>query len=120
VRTTWLLLACLALSAPLYAQAATPASSLAWDQIGQSVTVAQSAGYTVFLDGAPTGTALASVTCTATGASATCSAPFPALTPGAHTLTLTQTISGASSAKSAPLSFTFVIVVTPTNLRVTP
>jgi hypothetical protein len=51
---------------------------------------------------------------------ATCTAPFPAMTPGAHALTLTQTISGAESGKSMALAFTFVVVVTPTGVRVVP
>ncbi len=103
------------------AQPATPSSRLAWDEVGQSVATAQAAAYAVYVD---TGTpvALAGVTCVVgtPASTTTCSAAFPALTPGAHTLTLTQIIGGAESAKSATLAFSYVLVVTPTAVRVVP
>ena len=105
---------------PAFAQAATPASKLAFDEVGQTVAVAQSATYNATIDAAAP-VALAGVSCTATTTpvGATCTATLPALTLGTHTLTLTQTISGATSPASTPaLSFTYVIVVTPTNIRI--
>ena len=104
------------------AQAATPTSKLAWDQIGQSVVTAQAASYNVYID---TGTPVlvVGVACV-TGApttNATCTATFPAMSPGAHTLTLTQLIGGAESPKSTPaLAVVFVVVVTPTAVRIVP
>lgn len=109
------------LSAAASAQTATPSSHLAFDEAGQAVTVAQGASYTASVDSAA-GIALTGVTCVAgtPSSTATCTANFPAMTPGTHTVTVTQTISGASSSPSVPLSVTFVIVVTPTNPRVVP
>lgn len=114
-------LACciLLMASASYAQAATPASKLAFDEVGQTVAVASAATYTAFVDGATTGTVL-TVTCVAgtPATTTTCTAPLLALTPGTHTVTVTQTISGAVSPPSTPLSFTYVVVVTPTNVRI--
>ena len=114
----------LAVSAfPAYAQAATPTSRLAWDQIGQSVATASSATYTAFVDGSTTGIVVTGVVCVAGTpvTNATCTSNLPPLTPGTHTMTLTQTIGGASSPQSAPpLSFSYIVVVTPTNTRIVP
>ena len=109
-------------STTLFAQTATPASKLGWDQVGQTATVATAAAYTVYIDGATVGVALTGVTCVTAAVPAngsTCSATFPALTPGTHTLVGTQTISGTESAKTpTPFSFAFVVVVTPTGWRI--
>lgn len=105
-----------------HAQTATPASSLAWDQPGQTAAVAQGAAYKLYLDASTTGAALATVTCTAAPVTGpvTCASPFPAMTPGVHTLAITQTIGGVESAKSTTLSVTLVVVVTPVNVRIVP
>lgn len=106
---------------PVAAQTATPASKLAWDEPGQTATVAQAAGYTLYLDAATTGMALVNVACTApTTGPVACAAAFPAMTPGTHALTITQTIGGVESAKSSALSVTLVVVVTPANIRIIP
>ena len=116
---TALLLLC---AAPLTAQTATPGSKLLFDLPGQTAVIAQSATYKLYVD---TGTpiTLAAVTCT-TGTpttTATCStAGWPAMTSGAHSLTVTQTIGGVETSQSVPLSVTLVIVVTPTNVRIGP
>lgn len=104
------------------AQPATPTSKLAFDEVGQSVATAGGATYTAFVDGSTTGVPLAGLTCTATTTpvGATCTVALPALTTGAHTLTVTQTIAGASSTPSASLAFSMVLVVTPTNVRIVP
>ena len=104
------------------AQAATPASKLAWDQVGQSVATASGASYSVYIDtGTPIPLTGAVCVVGVPTTMATCTAPFPAMSPGAHTLTLTQVIAGAESPKSTPaLAVVFVVVVTPTNIRVVP
>lgn len=54
---------------------------------------------------------------------ATCDAPAPAMTSGAHTLTVTRTqvIQGTpfESPKSAPLNINMLIMAAPANLRIT-
>jgi hypothetical protein len=105
------------------AQTATPASKLAWDEAGESPAVAQAAIYNLYVDGAGVAVNLTSVSCvvqTANAANATCTAPFPPMTVGSHSLTLSQVSNGAESPKSTPLTVTFVIVVTPTGIRVVP
>lgn len=105
-----------------YAQAiVTPATHLGFDIVGQSAAVAQSATYLPYIDGSATPSLpLAGVTCV--GATpVTCVSTFPPLSPGVHTLVITQVIQTAESSKSAPvLTFTFVVVVTPTNVRAVP
>lgn len=107
---------------PAFAQAATPASKLAFDEVGQSAATAGGATYTAFIDGSTTGVPLTGLNCTATTTpvGATCTTNLPALTPGAHTLTVTQTIAGATSPASTPVSFSMVVVVTPTGVRIVP
>ena len=92
------------------AQPATGTSQLAWDQANATVTEAQAFTYRVYSDGGATGAMLVSVTCVAGPSSTICSAPFPAFTPGPHTLQLTAANAAGESAKSAVLSFTFVVV----------
>lgn len=101
------------------AQTATPSSSLAWDQLGQAPALASGATYRLYVDGAVVGSTVASVTC-AVGpsvADATCVAPLPPLTAGQHTVTLSQIIDSAESPQSIALTFSVVIVVRPTSLR---
>lgn len=99
-------------------QTATPTNRLQWTEAGQAPVDAQAAEYRAYVDGSTTPAVLANVTAVAAGADATCEADFPALVPGPHTLELAQVIGGVESVKSAPLDFTFVVVVTPTNLAV--
>lgn len=100
------------------AQTATPTTKLGWDQEGQSLANASGATYQLYIDGG-TATPLPNVACAQNGPSTvSCSAPLPALTAGSHVIRLSQTLGGAESGQSASLNFTFVIVVTPTNLRV--
>lgn len=102
---------------------ADPSKKLGWDVPGEAVTVAQASGYNLYVDAATTPIGLQSVVCTSGGASGplvSCIAPFPAMAPGTHTVTLTQTSGTAESGKSTGLSITFVVVVTPQSLRVVP
>lgn len=114
------LLVSLARAAHAQTPPATPANHLQWDEVAQTAAIAGTASYPAFVDGATTGVPLLNVTCV-TGSpatTATCTANFPALVPGVHTITVMQTLSGVSSPQSTSLAFTFVVVVTPTGLRV--
>lgn len=116
-----LLLLC---SAVAFAQAASPTSHVGWDINGQAVAVASAATYNGYVDALPV-VALTGVSCVTSVSPApsgsTCTANWPPMTAGAHTITITQVIAGAESSKSTPpLSFTFTIVVTPTNVRQVP
>lgn len=101
---------------------ATPGNHLGFDLPGQSIAVANGSTYNAYLDASTTPAPLAGVTCSAgtPATTATCVANWPAMQPGSHTLTVTQAQGGVESAKSAPLSFTMVIVVTPQNVRQVP
>lgn len=102
-----------------FAQTATPSSRLAWDQIGQPPAAANGFTYTAYVDGATAGISLVGAVCNngPTASDATCVVSLPPLVAGAHTVSVTQSLGGAESAKSVALSFTVVIVVTPTNVR---
>lgn len=102
------------------AQVATPINHFGWTQVGQTVAVASPATYNLYVDAATTPVPLTGVTCVAAGSDAACTSNIPALTVGAHTVTLAQNIQGAESGKSASLSFTFVVVVTPSGLVLKP
>lgn len=117
----------LALATPLRAQAPAPpaasSSRLTWDQAAPDLATAQGYTYRQYADGATTGAALAGVTCVAyagtqPGLVATCAAPFPAFTPGPHTVTITAGNLAGESAPSSPFAFVFVVVpATPVNVR---
>lgn len=100
------------------AQTATSGDKFGFDEVGQTLTVANGASYKLYLDGSTTGVTGLSLACTVVSNLVSCSVSIPALTVGAHTVTISQVINTAESAKSSPLSFTFVVVVTPTNLRI--
>jgi hypothetical protein len=105
---------------PASAQVATTGNKLGFTEVGMTVAIANSATYKIYVDGAATGAATTGLTCAA-GSPATnadCSVNLPALTVGTHTVTLTQVISAAESAKPTPFSFSFVVVVTPTGLQI--
>ena len=101
------------------AQNATGTSRLEWDQPNASLSEAQGFTYAVYADGSTTPTPLTGVTCVAGTPTPVCSAPFPAFTPGSHSLSLTATNVAGESTQSAPISFTFVVVPSaPTGLRI--
>lgn len=105
------------LSTPLYAQT-TAKDKLAWDQTAPDVATAQAYTYSAYADTATVGTTLSPVTCTGTVSPFLCSVPFPAFTPGPHTLQVTASNVAGESLKSNVFSFTFVVVPTaPANLR---
>lgn len=102
------------------AQVATPINHFGWTEVGQAPAVAGPATYNLYVDATPAPIVLTGVVCVAAGADSACTANIPALTVGPHTVTLTQAITGAESGKSSPVSFTFVIVVTPTGFTLKP
>jgi hypothetical protein len=97
----------------------TASSKIGWDQTGvASAADAQALTYRYYPDGAAVGIVLTGVTCSGT-TTVTCQAPFPAFTPGTHTLTLTAGNIAGESAKSAPFAFQFVVIpAAPGNLRI--
>lgn len=98
------------LVAPLQAQTAVSANKLGWNQTALTLADAQALTYRYYPDGATTGITLSGVTCTGTASPFACEVPFPAFTPGNHSLTLTAANVAGESGKSSPLSFTFVVV----------
>jgi hypothetical protein len=97
----------------------TSSSKLAWDQTGVASAVdAQALTYRYYADGSATGIVLTGVTCAGT-TTVTCSAPFPAFTPGNHAITLTAANVAGESIKSSSFAFVFVVVPSaPGNLRI--
>lgn len=107
------------LTSTAWAQSVTPTSRLAWDQQAATVAEAQALTYRYFADGGTTGVSVTGVTCTGPTAPFVCQVPFPAFTPGAHTIRLTAGNTAGESALSAALSFVFVVIPTPpANLRI--
>lgn len=104
-----------------WSQTANPAATLAFDQNAVSAAEATSFIYRYYPDGTPLGIGivLAVVTCSGATSPFLCLTPFPAFTPGAHTLAITAANVGGESLKSTVLAFTFVVIPSPpTNLRI--
>lgn len=110
----------LAFASVVYAQPpATGKNKIGFDQDGPSLTEVQAYTWKYYADSATTGVTLTSVTCVGTASPFQCEAPFPAFTPGSHTLTLTTSNLAGESVKSTPLSFSFVVTPgAPTSLRI--
>jgi hypothetical protein len=90
---------------------ATPTSKLAWDQENvNSIAEAQALTYRLYADGATTSTILVATCGIGPNFWPMCTTPFPAFTPGAHTLQLTAGNSAGESAKSAVFSFTMLVI----------
>ena len=104
----------------VYAQPpATGTNKLGWDQAAPTLTEAQGYTYKYYPDTATVGTTLTPVTCTGTTSPFVCDVPFPAFTPGAHTLTVTASNIAGESPKSLPLSFIFTVTPgIPVNVRI--
>lgn len=107
---------------PASAQVATPVNHLGWTEVAQVPAVAGAASYNLYVDAVVAPLPLTGVVCVAgnptTGSD--CTSNIPALTVGQHTVTVTQVIISAESGKSNTLSFTMVIVVTPSGLVLKP
>jgi len=118
-RTIWLV-AWLLVGLPCLVSAqttATAGSKWAWDQAAPDLATAQAYTYTIYVDGAATGTVVVQ---TCTGVSPiSCLAPLPVLTAGAHTAALSAKNVAGESPKTAALPFTFVTAPgAPTNLYI--
>ena len=115
------LLFLLALPGLASAQTSTPSSQIAWDQAAADLATAQALTYRYYPDGAATGTVFSGVTCSGTASPFTCTVAFPAFSPGPHSLTLSAANAAGESAKSAAVSFTFVVIpAVPANPRIVP
>lgn len=98
---------------------ATSTAKLGWDQGATTLLEATSYTYKYYADGSAVGTALTGVTCTGSVSPFQCQVPFPAFTPGNHTIQITATNVAGESDKSSPLDFVFVVnPSSPTNLRI--
>lgn len=101
---------------------ATPNDRLAWDEVAPDIATAQGYTYALELDGVLRASPLSPVTCTGAASPFVCRVPFPATTPGQHSLRLQAStiVNGKplSSAFSTALVFTMVISpATPANVR---
>jgi len=100
-------------------QTGVPGSFFAWDQAAPDLATAQSYTYKHYDDGATTGVAFPSVTCSGTASPFTCQALIPAYTPGTHTITITASDEAGEGAPSALFTFKFVAVPqAPANIRI--
>lgn len=96
----------------------TPSSKLNWDQQAPDLATAQAYTYSSYPDAVTTPTVVVG-TCSGTAAPFACNTPFPAFTPGPHTLALSAKSVAGESTKSTTLTFTFVIIPNaPINLRI--
>jgi hypothetical protein len=110
----------LGLAASASAQA-IPTDKLAWDQPAPDLATAQAYTYKYYPAGATVGITLTGVTCLTAGTPAviSCRTTFPAFTPGSHTITITASNAAGESPKSAPFTFTFVVVPgVPSSIRI--
>lgn len=108
-------------AAPVAAQTAVATNKLAWDQSAPTLADAQTYTYRLYADGATTAQTVASVTCAASATAGVfaCEAPFPAFTPGNHTVALSAVNLAGESPKSATMAFTFIVTpAVPTGLRI--
>lgn len=109
-------------AASAFAQA-TPGKTLVFDQDAPDLPSANAYTYKHYDDGSLTGLPLTPVACMdrvpAVVGSFTCGVPFPAFTPGAHTLQVTAANTAGESLKSVPFAFTFIVIpAAPKNFRI--
>jgi len=115
----WMMItAVLLMTGSAAAQNATPGSTLRFDQPAPNVLEAQGYTYNKYVDGGDVPTPLTSVQCSGAISPFLCEAPFPAFTPGSHTIRITASNVAGESLRSTPFPFTFVVVpAQPLNLR---
>ena len=103
----------------LAAGQAIPTSKIGWDQEAPTLADAQGYTYKYYPDNAPSGVTLSGVVCSGAASPFTCTAPFPAFTPGNHSITMTAANLAGESAKTSPLDFTFIVTPsTPARIRI--
>jgi hypothetical protein len=108
----------LLISSSAFSQA-TNTSKIAWDQAALTLSDSQGYTYKYYPDGSATGTAFANVVCTGATSPFQCEAPFPAFTPGNHTIQLTAGNIAGESVKTSPFAFAFVVTpASPSNVRI--
>lgn len=113
--TLWLV--CFLLVASASSAQVVVTDHLGFDQAAPTLPDANRYVYLLSADGGA-GVAAKNAACTGTTSPFLCVVDYPALTPGAHTITATATDGTLTSAPSVPFGFTFVIVpVAPQNLR---
>jgi hypothetical protein len=117
-----LLLACmfvLTFAGLASAQQAGASSSLQWDIAGTDLATVNAYIYRHYDDSAVTGVVFTGVSCVGAASPFVCTVPFPAFTPGAHTVAVSAANVAGESPRTAPLAFTFLVIpATPTTLRI--
>lgn len=117
-RVSFLLILLLLVPSVVFSQA-IPTSKLGWDQDAPTLSDAQAYTYKYYADGSSTGAVLSNVTCTGSTSPFVCTAPFPAFTPGNHSIKLTASNLAGESSSSLPLDFTFIVTPSvPRGLRI--
>lgn len=99
---------------------ATPSSRFIWTQTASSLQDAQSFVYRVYIDNSPTGITLPA-SCVALPAPSQfdCTAPIPAVTSGAHSVTFSAANAAGEGPMSAPFNFTMLAPPgPPSNVRI--
>lgn len=100
------------------AQTGTPASRLIFDQPASDLATAQAYVYRMYADGG-SAVVIGGVTCTGMASPFLCAAPFPAFTPGTHTLQLAASNAAGEGPMSPVFGFTFVVLpAAPQGIRI--
>lgn len=120
MRISFLIIAFVALATVASAQTgASSTSNLQWDQDAPSLAEAQGYTYKAYPDGLQSNFVLTGVNCAGTASPFICTVPFPAFTPGNHTLHITASNADAESLPSNDLAFRFIVVpAAPRSLRI--
>jgi hypothetical protein len=117
-----LFLACtflLAFAGLASAQQAGVSSSLQWDMAAADLATANALTFRHYDDAAMTGVVFTGVSCVGATSPFVCTVPFPAFTPGSHTVAVSAANAAGESPRTAPLAFTFLVIpATPTTLRI--
>lgn len=126
IRTLIQTICFLLIASAVFAQNASPTSLLSW--VPQSsagpatVTEANQYTYRYYPENGTNGITLTGVSCFAVANGVECTVPFPAFTPGSHTLTMTAMLPGdptSESGRSEVLAFTFTVkLLPPTKLTI--
>jgi hypothetical protein len=94
-------------------------SSLQWDIAAADLATANALTFRHYDDAAMTGVVFTGVSCVGATSPFVCTVPFPAFTPGSHTVAVSAANAAGESPRTAPLAFTFLVIpATPTTLRI--
>lgn len=98
---------------------ATALNVVGWNQAAPTLADASGYVYRTYDNGSTTPAVMAGVTCAGTVSPYQCEAPFPPMSPGNHSLTLTASNIAGESGKSVPFVFTFIVTpAVPTNFGI--